>query len=192
TVAACGSAASADTGTPGPTTTTATSNPAPTPTSTGVPAPSGTTAASSTTAASDSCAVGAQSPPAATITANFATALAFAPDGRLFWAERGGTVRVWQGGAAHTFASVSTVTTEPGGGYSERGLLGLAISPTFSADRFVSAFYSDVDYSHQHVIRWRDGGGTGTDATILITVPSGSDGNHKGGRLAFGSDGMLY
>ena len=75
--------------------------------------------------------------PQGTIPANFATALAFAPDGRLFWAERTGTIRVWQNGTARVFARVRTVTTQSNGSYSERGLLGLAISPTFTTDRFV-------------------------------------------------------
>ena len=47
--------------------------------------------------------------------------MAFAPDGTLFWAERAGTIKYWQSGGAHVFASVPTVTTEQGGGYSERG-----------------------------------------------------------------------
>jgi glucose/arabinose dehydrogenase len=140
----------------------------------------------------DACAVSGQTPPAGNIPASFATALAFAPDGRLFWAERSGTVRVWQDGAARAFAGVSTVTTERSGGYSERGLLGLAISPTFIQDRFVYAFYSDANYAEQHVIRWRDCRGLGLEPTILVNLPSGSDCCHKGGRLAFGTDGMLY
>jgi aldose sugar dehydrogenase len=140
----------------------------------------------------DPCAVQGQTPPSGNIAANFATALAFTPDGRLFWTERSGTVKMWQDGAARTFATVKTVTTEPDGSYSERGLLGLAISPTFTKDRFVYAFYSDVNNTQEHVIRWRDCRGTGMDPTILVTLPSGSDCCHKGGRLAFGADGMLY
>ena len=107
----------------------------------------GATSASKTTAstvgqtAPSTCTVSAQRPPGDTIEANFPIALAFAPDGRLFYAERSGTVRVYQDGTARTFASVSTVTSEPGGGYSERGLLGIAISPTFTEDHFVFAFY---------------------------------------------------
>src|SRR5579864_2220128 len=122
-------------------------SPAPTPT----PARSATprsiatpTAAPSPTPTPDPCAPGPQAPPAGDISAAFATALAFAPDGRLFYTERRGTVRVWQSGASHVFATVPTVTIERGGGYSERGLLGLAISPTFTRDRYVYAFYSDV------------------------------------------------
>lgn len=140
----------------------------------------------------DPCSVGAQSPPTGNIGANYATALAFAPDGRLFYAQRSGQVMVWQDGKAVTFATVPTVTTERGGGYSERGLLGLALSPTFSKDRYVYAFYSDVNYTEQHVIRWKDCNGTGRNGQVIITVPSGGDCCHKGGRLAFGSDGKLY
>jgi len=133
-----------------------------------------------------------QSPPTGNIGASFATALAFAPDGRLFYTERSGTVRVWQGGSSHVFATVRTVTTEAGGGYSERGLLGLAISPTFALDRYVFAFYSDANRTQQHVVRWRDCAGTGTGAAVIITLPSGPDCCHKGGRLASGADGKLY
>jgi glucose/arabinose dehydrogenase len=127
------------------------------------------------------------------IAANFPTALAFAPDGRLFWTERAGNVMVYQNGAAKVFATVSTVTTEAGGGYSERGLLGLAISPTFTTDHFVYAFYSDANRSTQHVVRWTDSGGTGTASKTILTYPAGGDCCHKGGRLVFGpTDGKLY
>jgi glucose/arabinose dehydrogenase len=155
-----------------------------------------TTTTSSASAASApvsvSCDVAAQGPPRASIPADFATALAFAPDGRLFFAERSGTVRVYERGASRVFATVATVTTEPGGGYSERGLLGLAVSPTFAQDRFVYALYSSTDRAHQTIVRWKDCGGVGTSPTALVTLPAGSDCCHKGGRLAFGPDGKLY
>ena len=140
----------------------------------------------------DACAAPAATPLPAALPAAFATALAFAPDGRLFFAERGGTVRVWQGGASAAFATVNTVTTEAGGGYSERGLLGLAVDPHFTTNRYVYAFFSDANRTEQKVIRWRDCAGVGRDATVLITLPAGSDCCHKGGRIAFGADGMLY
>lgn len=176
-VAACGPAA--------PVTPAVTVTPA---TATGSPASSPT----ATATAGDPCAAGPQPAPPAVIASGFATALAFAPDGRLFWIQRGGAVMVWQDGSAHTFTTVATVTTEADGSYSERGLLGLAISPTFATDHFVYAFYSDRDRQHQHVIRWHDCAGVASGATVLTTFPSGSDCCHKGGRLAFGTDGMLY
>jgi glucose/arabinose dehydrogenase len=155
----------------------------------GVPAPGGpgsTPSASVGSSSLDACALPRQSPPAGTISANFATALAFAPDGRLFYAERSGTVRVWQGGRSRVFARVSTSTS------GERGLLGLAISPTFASDRFVYAFYSNADTVHQEVIRWTDCAGSGRNPTVLVHLPAGNDCCHKGGRLAFGPDGKLY
>jgi len=171
------------------------SSPGPTPSTSPSPQASAqvsNSASPSPTATADACAVAHQSPPQGTIPAAFATALAFAPAGRLFWTERAGTVKVWQDGAAHDFAHVSTVTSEPGGGYSERGLLGLAISPTFSSDHYVYAFYSDANYTQQHVIRWKDCAGAAQNAQVIVTLPAGNDCCHKGGRLAFGPDGMLY
>jgi aldose sugar dehydrogenase len=167
--------------------------------STSRPSPSTTSQATSTpavvtaTPTPNACVAPSNEPaPSGTIPANFATALAFAPDGRLFWAQRSGTIRVWQNGASKVFATVRTVTTERNGSYSERGLLGLAISPTFMTDRFVYAFYSDANYTTQHVIRWYDCDGTGTQPRIIATFPAGNDCCHKGGRIAFGPDGKLY
>jgi glucose/arabinose dehydrogenase len=137
-------------------------------------------------ATADACAVAAQPQPATTVAAAFPTAVAFAPDGRMFYTERAGTVKVWQGGATHTFATVSVASD------GERGLLGLAISPTFTSDRLVYAFYSDINRTEQHVIRWRDCAGTGTSPAVVVTLPAGNDCCHKGGRIVFGSDGMLY
>jgi glucose/arabinose dehydrogenase len=122
------------------------------------------------------------------VSANFATALAWAPDGRLFYAEREGTIRTFDGKSSRAFASVSPSTS------GERGLLGLAISPTFSKDHFVYAFYSRADdETRQRVVRWTDQNGAGSGSTTIVdNLPAGNDCCHKGGRLAFGPDGKLY
>jgi len=191
-LSACGGGASSTGGGPTRTsssTSSSTSSTEASATSTSTAAP---TAAPTQAPTADACAVGNQSPPHATISAGFATALAFAPDGRLFWAERSGTVRVWQSGASRVFARVATVTSEAGGGYSERGLLGLALSRSFSSDHYVFAFYSDTNYTQQHVIRWVDCAGSARNARVIVTLPSGPDCCHKGGRLAVGPDDKLY
>ena len=122
------------------------------------------------------------------VQANFATALAWAPDGRLFYAERAGAIRTFDGKSSRAFASVAVSTS------GERGLLGLALSPNFKNDHFVYAFYSRADdESRQRVVRWTDQNGSGTNlSTIIDNLPGGSDCCHKGGRLAFGPDGKLY
>ncbi len=146
------------------------------------------------TATANACVAPPNEPaPSGTIPANYATALAFAPDGRLFWTERSGTVRVWQNGAPRSSRRVRTVTTEPNGSYSERGLLGLAISPTFTTDRFVYAFYSDAklhDPARDPLVRLRRH--RARTPPIIATFPAGNDCCHKGGRIAFGPDGKLY
>src|SRR2546423_1905526 len=120
--------------------------------------------------------------------ADTATALAWAPDKRLFFAERAGTIRTFDGTTRRTFATVSTSTS------GERGLLGLALSPTFDKDHFVYAFYSRADdLTRQRIVRWLDRGGAGVNPTTIVeNLPAGPDCCHKGGRIAFGPDGKLY
>ncbi len=82
--------------------------------------------ASPATSASSSAGSPQPSPKLTTYAAaDFATALAWAPDRRLFYAERSGTIRTFDGTTQRTFATISTSTE------GERGLLGLALSPTF-------------------------------------------------------------
>src|SRR5438094_8491038 len=125
---------------------------------------------------------------AAYVAADFATALAWSPDGRLFYAERAGTIRTFDGKTSRVFATVSASTS------GERGVLGLGVSPSFQSDHFVYAFYSRADdESRQRVVRWTDQGGSGARLTTIIdNLPAGDDCCHKGGRLAFGPDGKLY
>lgn len=129
--------------------------------------------------------------PGGNIGANFPVALAFAPDHRLFWAERSGTIKYWLNGP-HTFATIAVSNS------GERGLLGLALSPKFCQDHFVYAFASSTDNVTQRVYRWTEVNGVGTSATVVVDgLPATPPGNnndccHKGGRIAFGPDGFLY
>ena len=148
------------------------------------PAPTTTTPATTTTATA--CAVGRQSPPPAQVAASFPTALAFAPDGRLFFTERAGTIKVVQDGATRVFGTVSASTS------GERGLLGLAVSPRFATDRSVYSFHSARNGTTQEVVRWTDCAGEGRNPEVIVELPAGSTCCHKGGKLAFGPDGKLY
>ena len=74
----------------------------------------------------------------------------------------------------------------------EQGLLGLAFDPGYARNRrFYVAYTSDS--GRNTVVRYRsNGAGAVTSSrTILLAVPD-PYGNHNGGHLAFGPDGLLY
>jgi len=125
-----------------------------------------------------------------------ATAFAQAPDGRLFVAEQGGTLRIVKGGNLlatpfHTFA----VDTE-----GERGLVGVALHPEFASNGFVYAYHTRIngDARNNRVTRvvadLAAGGDVSTgNETALFDLPDLSfAGVHNGGAMRFGIDGKLY
>ncbi len=129
--------------------------------------------------------------------ARFPVALAPSPDGRLFYAElETGQVRVVRDGRLlpEPFATFR-VARPPG--YSEHGLLGIALHPDFPRQPYVYVFYTVPDAQgrpqQQRVVRLRAEGDRGVEPlTIVDGLPAGPTCCHNGGRLAFGPDGMLY
>ncbi len=71
----------------------------------------------------------------------------------------------------------------------EAGLLGVAVSPDFAADRTLF-FYLSTAADNRIVKARLQGGRRGNPTVILDGIPVG--GIHDGGRLAFGPDGYLY
>lgn len=121
-----------------------------------------------------------------------ATAMALAPDGRVFFNElRTGNVRIVDiVGGAWQLRPTPFFHVEVGQG-TEQGLLGLVLDPNFSTNRFVYLYYVTSDGTQKRLIRLKDVNGQGTDATpILEGVPAGQI--HNGGILRFGPDGKLY
>jgi aldose sugar dehydrogenase len=117
-------------------------------------------------------------------------ALSFAPDGRLFVAERPGRVRIFD---LTTSASELALTLDDVSRQGEAGLLGLALAPDFAATRHVYLYYTAVtgNAAVNRIVRYREAGGRlGERALILDNIPAGTI--HDGGRLRFGPDGLLY
>ena len=94
-------------------------------------------------------AVGCAAASAATLPAGFSesvvasgisspTAMAFAPDGRLFVCQQGGALRVIKNGTLLSTPFL-TVTTDPAG---ERGLLGVTFDPNFANNQWVYIYYT--------------------------------------------------
>src|SRR3954470_22033951 len=68
-----------------------------------------------------------------------ATAMAFAPDGRLFVAEQGGGIRVVKADGTLLDTPFATLPTTAVG---ERGVVGIAIDPQFTSNHFVYAYFT--------------------------------------------------
>jgi glucose/arabinose dehydrogenase len=122
------------------------------------------------------------------------TAMAVAPDGRIFVTEKGGALRVVKNNAllAQPFLTVSVNTA------SERGLLGVAFDPDFQNNRFVYVYYTTAAAPiHNRVSRFT-ASATNPDVVQagsemqLLNLPTLGAGNHNGGAIHFGTDGRLY
>lgn len=114
----------------------------------------------------------------------------FLPDGTAVVSERDSAlVKGIRDGRATTIGEVPGV--EPGG---EGGLLGLALSPDFSSDRWLYAYFtSATDNRIARMQLTRDAGGTlklGEPQVIFPGISKAS--THNGGRIRFGPDGFLY
>lgn len=122
-----------------------------------------------------------------------ATAMEFAPDGRIFVCQQTGEVRVIKNGVllANPFVTFSVDST------GERGLLGLAFDPDFAINGYVY-FYYTVSSSprHNRIVRVTSGAGdtavAGSEVPILALNDLTSATNHNGGAIHFGVDGKLY
>jgi glucose/arabinose dehydrogenase len=111
---------------------------------------------------------------------------------RLFVAQRGGLIKVVEGGSTQTFADLTSVVRCC---ESERGLLSMAVPPDFPQ---TGLFY--VDYTGQdgpgnlHVAELRASGNSASIGTLrnVLTINHSQAANHNGGQLQFGPDGYLY
>lgn len=120
-------------------------------------------------------------------------AMHFAPDGRMFFTERPGRIRIVNGGRLdpEPWMTLDDVFEELA-----NGLLGLTIDPQFPDNRYVYVAYT-YQKSNGHVrdrlVRLREQpSGTGILDRVLAEygIPDGSD--HHGGGVRFGPDGKLY
>lgn len=119
------------------------------------------------------------------------TAMAFAPDGRLFVCLQGGQLRVIQNDVLLATPFVSLTVSSTG----ERGLLGVAFDPNFPTNQYVYLYYTATSPTiHNRVSRFTANGNVavGGSELVLLDLPTLSATNHNGGAMHFGLDGKLY
>ncbi len=144
---------------------------------------------------------------------NQPTNIEFAPDGRIFVAEKRGVIKVFDNLAdttATVFANLSTNVHDQW----DRGLLGLALAPNFPSDPWVYVLYTYDAPPGQVAPFWNDFCANANDGTCVVTgrlsklqangnVMTGSEQvlihdwcqqfpSHSIGDLHFGADGALY
>ena len=125
------------------------------------------------------------------------TAMAVAPDGRVFVADLAGEVRVVKDGRllSEPFATVDVLSdTEP----SERGLGGVEFDPDFASNGYVYVYYTaQTPAPHSRVSRFTadpadpDRALPGSEQ-VIFEIDDSDSGYHRGGALHFGPDGKLY
>lgn len=125
---------------------------------------------------------------------NNPTAMAIAPDGRVFITEQGGRLRVVKRDRllAQPFMDISAVV-DPSG---ERGLLGIAFDPDFVSNQWIYVYYTrKTPQVHNRVSRFTANGDVvvpGSEKILLDIQPLTGATNHNGGALHFGKDGTLF
>ena len=120
-----------------------------------------------------------------------ATAMQFAPDGRLFVCQQSGKLRVVQDG---TLLSTPFLTL-PVDSIGERGLLGVAFDPDFERNQYVYVHYTATTPTiHNRVSRFTANGNVAVAGSelVLLNLDPLTARNHNGGALHFGNDGKLY
>jgi len=114
--------------------------------------------------------------------------IVFAPDGRIFFTERIGTLRVIEDGKLNpepvTILDVGTA---------EGGLLGLALDPNFEQNHYLYLYYTyfEFPFTYNKVVRYTENANSLLDEFILVDKIPGSM-IHDGGRIKFGPDEKLY
>lgn len=119
------------------------------------------------------------------------TAMAFAPDGRLFVCLQGGQLRVIKNGALLPAPFITLSVNSSG----ERGLLGIAFDPNFSTNQFVYLYYTTSTAPiHNRVSRFTANGdvvAAGSEV-VLTDLDNLSSATNHNGAMHFGPDGKLY
>ena len=115
--------------------------------------------------------------------------IAWSHDGRMFFTERPGRVRVVVNGQLRPQPLISVSDVEPSG---ESGLMSLALHPQFADNHFIYLAYAYKGASQLvRVVRYRETDTGLTDRKIIIeNIPAAQF--HAGCRLRFGPEGKLY
>ncbi|MGI8587934.1 MAG: PQQ-dependent sugar dehydrogenase [Chloroflexia bacterium] len=122
-------------------------------------------------------------------------ALAFDPQGRLFYTEKTtGRVRLFENGSLQA-APVITFSVDSSG---ERGLLGITVDPAFTTTHYIYVYTTCAPAgglcgaTENQVVRFTENNGVGSNPIAIFHSPVDAATNHNGGNIHFGPDAKLY
>ena len=129
------------------------------------------------------------------------TALAFAPDGDMLITSHFGKLHVFENGVLLTALDISAKICSD----KERGLLGVAVDPSFATNRYVYLYYTfkkhgvceyntsraPVNRVSRFVLASNNTVDPATEVVLIDNMPN-PGGIHAAGDLFFGKDGYLY
>lgn len=121
---------------------------------------------------------------------SFPTAMAFAPDGRIFVAQQNGLIHVIKNGVKLTTPALQLSVSSTG----ERGLIGMTLHPSFTTNGIIYLYYTLPDGSRNRVSRfWFKGDviSSTSEEIILNLDPLSTSSIHNGGAMHFKGD-KLY
>ena len=115
--------------------------------------------------------------------------IVFVPDGRVFFTERPGRVRVIENGKLRAEPLATIADVEPSG---ESGLMGMTLHPQFASNHLLYLAYAyRAGGQRVRVVRFKEtSSGLVNRKVIVEEVPAAA--NHAGCRLRFGPDSKLY
>lgn len=117
--------------------------------------------------------------------------LEVAPDGKIYYIELTGKLKVWDPATSQvTEVGSVTITTEQ-----ENGLIGMALDPKFAENHWIYLQYSPPTYPGQHISRFTlvDGKLDLTTEKLLFKFEEQrKECCHHAGSLEFGPDGCLF
>ncbi|MEL7671387.1 PQQ-dependent sugar dehydrogenase [Methanobacterium sp.] len=106
----------------------------------------------------------------------------FLPDSKMIFTERGGRVSIFDNGTIKTVGNINV--TQIG----ESGMLGIAVDPEFSTNKFIYLYYTSTNGNR--ISRFTLNGTLQNETVLVDRIPNAQF--HNGGRLKFGPDGKLY
>jgi uncharacterized repeat protein (TIGR03806 family) len=126
-----------------------------------------------------------------------ATAMAVAPDGRVFVCEQTGTLRVIENDILLPEPFVKLTVDS----FWERGLIGVALDPDFAKNHYIYVCYvAPKPFPHHCISRFTEKDNTAVaDSQVILLegddqtkLGGAQPAGHQGGHLHFGKDGKLY